>query len=101
MTCFERKRHAFTDRTVYVGQVPCACSIHPRCETGASVPRNAVRWPTTFTTKCSGERRDRGCSGDRRRLCDQIEVQDQSVVTPTVKAGIAPANFAMTDWESF
>jgi hypothetical protein len=22
-------------------------------------------------------------------------------VTPTVKSGIAPANFAMTDWESF
>ena len=22
-------------------------------------------------------------------------------MTPTVKSGIAPANFAMTDWESF
>jgi len=22
-------------------------------------------------------------------------------VTPTVKSGIAPANFAMTDWKSF
>ena len=49
----------------------------------------------------SGERRAGGCSGDRRRLCDQIEVQDQSDITPTVKSGIAPANFAMTDWESF
>ena len=48
----------------------------------------------------SGGRRGCGCSGDRP-LCDQIEIHDQSVVTPTVKSGIAPANFAMTDWESF
>ena len=41
----------------------------------------------------SGERRDSGCSGIRRRLCDQIEVQGQSDITPTVKSGIAPANF--------
>ena len=40
-----------------------------------------------------GERRDCGCSGIRRRLCDQIEVQDQSDMTPTVKSGIAPAKF--------
>ena len=34
----------------------------------------------------SGGRRGCGCSGDRP-LCDQIEVPDRSVVTPTVKSG--------------
>src|SRR5262245_31051655 len=45
-------------------------------------------------------RRGCGCSGDRP-LCDQIEVHNQSDMTTRVKSGIAPANLAMTDWESF
>ena len=49
----------------------------------------------------SGERRDCGCSGIRRRLCNQIEVQDQSDITPMVKIGHCTRKFAMTDWESF
>ena len=52
----------------------------------------------SFVRRSGGRR---GCGSGDRPLCDQIEVHDQSVVTPTVKSGIAPANFAMTDWESF
>jgi hypothetical protein len=58
-------------------------------------------WWRELWLRRSGGRRASGCSGDLRRLCDQIEVQGQSVIMPTVKSGIAPANFAMTDWESF